>query len=124
MCTLAHEPADNRGAERAFTIASSPSEPLVRITTRVSSQSSSFKSALMGLAPGALIEAHGPYGTFLLHDDPRPAVFIAGGIGITPFRSILGDVFARGNRPDITLLYSSSTPHIAFRSFLDNLAIS
>ncbi|HEY1297500.1 MAG TPA: FAD-dependent oxidoreductase [Chloroflexota bacterium] len=124
LCTLPHEPADDRGTERAFTIASSPSERLVRITTRLSRESSTFKGALMGLAPGGVIEAGGPYGSFSLHAEPGPAVFIAGGIGITPFRSILGDLAASGDRRDITLLYSSSTPQIAFRAFLDNLAIS
>jgi ferredoxin-NADP reductase len=57
-----------------------------------------------------------------MRDDARPAVFIAGGIGITPFRSILGELFARGDRRPMTLLYSSSTPRIAFRPFFDDLA--
>jgi ferredoxin-NADP reductase len=122
MCDLPHADVDERGTERAFTVASAPSEPLLRLTTRFSQQSSSFKKALRELAPGSVIEADGPFGNFVYNDDGRPAVFIAGGIGITPFRSMLGDLESLGHRRSITLLYSNSTPDIAFRGFFDDLA--
>ena len=122
VCTLPHAGVDQRGTERAFTIASAPSEPLVRLTTRVADPSSSFKRALMHLTPGTIIEAEGPYGDFVFHDDEMPSVFIAGGIGITPFRSILAELASLGHRRQITVLYSSSTPQVGFRHFLDNLA--
>jgi len=124
VCTLPHGAADDRGIERAFTLASAPSDRLVQIATRLSPESSTFKSALMSLAPGAVLQASGPYGNFVLEPGSAPAVFIAGGIGITPFRSMLGDLAAARDRREVTLLYSSSTPHIAFRAFLDNLAAS
>jgi ferredoxin-NADP reductase len=122
MVTLPHMQVDDRGAERAFTIASSPAESLVRLTTRFSRDSSSFKRALMALTPGATLAADGPFGDFVVRDDDGPLVLIAGGIGITPFRSMLADQFASGRRHEITLLYSNSSPDFAFRPFLDALA--
>jgi ferredoxin-NADP reductase len=121
VLTLPHTDVDDRGIERAFTIASSPADRLVRITTRLNRESSSFKRALLRLAPGATLGASGPYGNFVLPDDDTPSVFIAGGIGITPFRSMLGDLLTSGNRRQITLLYSNATPDFAFRRFLNEL---
>ena len=119
--TLQHPDADNRGVTRSFTIASFPAEPTLRITTRLSTPPSTFKQALMRLAPGAVLEASGPYGRFVHAETDRPAVFIAGGIGITPFRSILGDLASRKIRARITLLYSNRTLDIPFRPFFDAL---
>jgi glycine betaine catabolism B len=122
LCTLRHADVDERGSERAFTIASAPVERLLRVTTRITQPSSSFKHALMHLVPGDTLEASGPYGNFVLQDDDRHTVLIAGGIGITPFRSMLGDLARTGARRMITLLYSNSTTEIAFRPFLDDLS--
>jgi ferredoxin-NADP reductase len=119
LFSLPHADPDQRGTERAFTIASAPSEPLLRLTTRLSAEPSSFKYALSGLARGAVLDASGPHGQFVFQRT-EPSVFIAGGIGITPFRAMLGDL-AR-SRPRITLLYSNSTPDIPFRTFLDGRA--
>ena len=74
------------------------------------------------LAEGAVIEAAGPYGQFVYPQHERPAVFIAGGIGITPFRSMLVDLASRQLDPDITLLYANSTPAIPFQRLFDDLA--
>ena len=119
--TLPHPDADNRGVARTFTIASFPAEPTIRIATRLSAPGSSFKHALASLKPGATVEASGPSGRFIYSETDRPALFIAGGIGITPFRSILGDLFARGVRSSVMLLYSNRTSEIPFRSFFDAL---
>jgi glycine betaine catabolism B len=119
--TLQHPDADSRGVVRSFTIASFPAEPTLRITTRLSTPPSTFKLALMGLEPGAVLEASGPYGRFVHTETDRPAVFIAGGIGITPFRSILGDLASRKVRAPITLLYANRTSDIPFRAFCDAL---
>jgi len=119
--TLPHANPDNRGVTRSFTIASFPAEPNIRVTTRLSEPSSSFKRALAHLEPGAVLETSGPFGRFVYSDTATPAVFIAGGIGITPFRSIIGDLAARKIRAKITLLYSNRTADIPFRSFLDGL---
>jgi glycine betaine catabolism B len=119
--TLPHPHADARGITRSFTLASYPAEPLLRLTTRLSTPPSTFKQALAGLEPGAGLEASGPFGRFVYAPTALPLVFIAGGIGITPFRSILGELASSRERPTITLLYSNRTADIPFRSFLDAL---
>jgi ferredoxin-NADP reductase len=120
--TLPHAHPDSRGSARTFTIASAPGEPLVQITTRLSTSPSTFKQALCSLSPGSVVEASSPGGQFVYTDAARPAVFIAGGIGITPFRAILSDL-AAGHLPyaATTLLYSSASSEIPFRAFLDSL---
>jgi len=124
MYTLPHGDADDRGTTRVFTVASAPSETLVRLTTRLADQPSSFKHALAELSPGALLEVSGPHGQLVYDGSEDASVFIAGGIGITPFRAMLADLAATGARPNITLLYSNSTPDIPFRAFLDGLAFA
>lgn len=120
--TLNHRDPDDRGITRFFTIASAPSESIIMLTARFSTPGSSFKRALTQLEQGAVMEAAGPYGHFLFSNYETPAVFIAGGIGITPFRSILVDLAARRLDPDITLLYANSTPEIPFRQLFDDLS--
>jgi ferredoxin-NADP reductase len=120
---LPHLEADNRGTERWFTIASAPSEGEIHITTRINAErSSSFKTALLGLQPGDEVEADGPEGSFVLQDPSRNYIFIAGGIGITPFRSILVESATNGQKLNVRLLYPNRTEEIAFRSELDKLA--
>jgi ferredoxin-NADP reductase len=120
--TLPHHEPDERGVSRFFTSASAPSERFVMLTTRFSTPGSSFKRALSRLEQGAVVVADGPSGRFVYSDHERPAVFVAGGIGITPFRSMLVDVASRQLDPDITLLYANSTPDIPFRHLFDDLA--
>jgi ferredoxin-NADP reductase len=118
---LPHVAPDHRGISRSFSIASSPREPLIRLTTRLSSPGSSFKRALAKLQPGAVLDASGPFGDFVYADDGRAPVFIAGGIGITPIRSILDDLACRTPRISATLLYSNASHAIPFRTELDAL---
>jgi ferredoxin-NADP reductase len=120
--TLPHPHPDARGAARSFTIASAPSEPHLRLTTRFSTSPSTFKQALSSMALGTVVEASGPHGQFVYSASDVPVVLIAGGIGITPFRSILGDLVARGPRARVTLLYSNASTQIPFRAFFDGLA--
>jgi ferredoxin-NADP reductase len=120
--TLDHPEPDNRGVSRFFTIASAPSEGFVMLATRFGTPGSSFKRALRKLEVGAVIEAAGPYGRFTYADREMPAVFVAGGIGITPFRSMLLDLVSRPDGADITVLYGNRTPDIPFRRLLDDLA--
>jgi ferredoxin-NADP reductase len=119
---LPHEPADDRGAERWFTISSAPFEGRPHITTRHAEKSSSFKAALFALEPGAQIEADGPEGDFTLGDGERDFVFIAGGIGITPFRSILAELAHRGEPIQGTLLYANRDAQFVFKDELDAIA--
>jgi ferredoxin-NADP reductase len=120
--TLPHPDADNRGITRSFTIASFPAEPTIRITTRLITPSSSFKHALARLEPGSALQLSGPFGRFVYTETHQPAVFIAGGIGITPFRSIIGDLASRKIHSSIVLLYSNRTSDIPFQAFFDALA--
>ncbi|MBI2003572.1 MAG: FAD-dependent oxidoreductase [Parcubacteria group bacterium] len=85
-----------------FSIASSPKEKELMITTRM--RPSAFKNSLKKLKVGDQIKVDGPFGQFVLHKNKGvPAVLLAGGIGITPFRSMIK------NFPDrkIILLYSN-----------------
>ncbi|OGL78165.1 hypothetical protein A3J43_01785 [Candidatus Uhrbacteria bacterium RIFCSPHIGHO2_12_FULL_54_23] len=109
--TLPHGGADTRGIRRYFTIASSPTERDIKLGVRVSDKPSSFKKALIQLAPGAALTACHCAGDFVLPNDVgRKLGFIAGGIGITPFRSMLKYLLDMQQKRDIALLYASATP--------------
>jgi ferredoxin-NADP reductase len=113
--------SDAAGPLRSFSIASAPHEHEIMIATRM--RGSAFKRTLARLPMGARLEMEGPYGVLVLEDDGRPAVFVAGGIGITPFRSILYDAAHRAIRRKITLIYGNRAPEgAAFLSELDALA--
>lgn len=87
--TLPHTQPDNRGTKRWFTLSSSPHEQLISITTRIVPDSSSFKQKLALLKHGESLTISEPMGDFVLPKDASiPLVFVAGGIGITPFLSI------------------------------------
>jgi ferredoxin-NADP reductase len=103
--SLPHPDTDDRGIARYFTIASVPFEGHVMLTTRFASErSSSFKRALRQLPVGAGVEVSEPDGDFVIGDPADQHVFIAGGIGITPFRAILLDSDHRGLPINATLL--------------------
>jgi ferredoxin-NADP reductase len=119
---LPHDQPDDRGIERYFSISSAPFEGRVRLTTRFAKKGSSFKKALDGLPIGSQIETDLPEGDFCVDRVEKPLVFIAGGIGITPFRSILLDLEKRGELLNIQLLYANSVEDVPFRTELDALA--
>jgi ferredoxin-NADP reductase len=109
--------SDEKGRIRTFSIASAPHERELLVATRIGE--STFKRALKGLGDGAKLEIEGPYGD--LHADAeRPAVFLAGGIGITPFRSMILDAVERGLRNRLVLFYSNRVPESA--AFLAELS--
>lgn len=117
--TLVDPPeTDAEGNTRAFSLVSIPSEPELSITTRL--RDTAFKRVLQGLEEGAPLACDGPFGSFMLHEKPeRSAVFLSGGIGITPFYSIIRDALTRGLPHKITLFYSNRRPEDA--AFLDEL---
>jgi ferredoxin-NADP reductase len=78
---------DPKGPRRTFTIASAPEEPVLIFATRLSE--SGYKKTLKELKPGTRCEYLGPNGTFVYDAEIPAAAYIAGGIGITPFRSML-----------------------------------
>lgn len=79
---------DDEGNTRGFTFASAPFEPTLMSTTRL--RDTAFKRVLKNMPIGTEVELDAPYGSFTLHNNiQRPAVFLTGGIGITPVRSIV-----------------------------------
>jgi ferredoxin-NADP reductase len=101
---------DAGGNRRTFSIASPPHDTAdLRVATRMTG--SAMKRSLAEVSLGTPVELLGPAGSFTLHQDASvPAVFIAGGIGITPFRSIVHDAVRRRLPHRITLIYSNRTP--------------
>lgn len=122
--TLPHSPADDRGDERWFTISSAPHEQDIQITTRIfGDQASSFKHHLATLQPGQTIEADEPEGDFVINDEDNHYIFIAGGIGITPFRSIISSLHHDGKAINVDLLYANrDDQHIVFKDELEDIA--
>lgn len=119
---LHHEPTDDRGSDRWFTISSAPSEGRVMITTRFDTKrSSSFKHKLKTLAVGKSIEISDIQGDgdFIVEKPSEKLVFIAGGIGVTPFRSILKEADNSSEKLDVLLLYSNRDKHIPYKTELD-----
>jgi ferredoxin-NADP reductase len=109
---------DALGNARAFSIASAPHEDGLMFATRL--RDSAFKRTLAAMTAGTVVRIDGPFGDLVLHNDPqRPAVLLAGGIGITPFQSIALRA-AREKLPHpIFLFYSKRRPTDA--SFLEEL---
>ena len=103
---------DAEGNTRAFSINSAPDEPDLAITTRL--RDTAFKRSLQSMPLGTLFEGHGPFGNLTLHNDTRrPAVLLAGGIGITPFRSIARWAAHAGTTHRILLFYANRRPEDA-----------
>src|ERR1700693_5272360 len=118
---LNHSNPDDRGVERFFSIASAPHEKQVMLTTHFASKSSSFKKALKNLGPGDAIEAHDLAGDFVVDDSEKTFVFIAGGIGITPFRAILLDLDYKKKPLNVQLLYANRDNDFPYRKELEAL---
>lgn len=109
---------DAEGNVRGFSLASSPDEETLLVATRM--RDTAFKRILGAALPEAEVRVEGPFGDFRLHHDAtRPAVMLAGGIGITPFRSMILDATHRKLRHQIFLFYFNRRPEDA--PFLDEL---
>ena len=117
---LPHENADDRGTDRYFTVASAPYEKFIQITTRFAEQSSSFKRALKQLPIGGEIQVDNePEGEFVIKDFSRNYIFVVGGIGITPIRSILAEADHNGDHIKAHVLYGTDDDPILFKDDLD-----
>ena len=115
---LRHENPDSEGTKRWFTNSAAPFENIMQITTRVSN--STFKQALAKLEPGDNLQLlEEPEGDFVWQDTHLPVVFVAGGIGITPFRSILKQRAHDGLPLNATLIYGGRTSDLPFKDELE-----
>ncbi|HSH55471.1 MAG TPA: FAD-dependent oxidoreductase, partial [Candidatus Limnocylindrales bacterium] len=110
--TVPHKHPDSRGNRRYFTITSSPTEQEIKLGVRIGpARSSSFKQTLLAMQPGSVVWAAQLGGEFTLpKDQHKKIVCIAGGIGITPFRSMAQHLIDTGAHRNITLFYASATP--------------
>lgn len=108
--TLMNPPeTDEKGNIRAFSLVNAPFEKDLVTATRM--RNSAFKRVLKEIREGSVVKFDGPHGDFTLHKtETTPAVFIIGGIGITPVRSIIAQATHDQLSQDITLLYSNKTP--------------
>ena len=111
--------AEKNDREHWFTISSAPFEAKFAITTRLSG--SKFKSALDALKPGDLIDVDTREGDFTWQDTDQAKVFIAGGIGITPFHSIIKQRHHDGQTIDVHLLYAGRDEDFVFRRELEEI---
>lgn len=131
--TLDLKHTDERGERRHFSINNSPNEKgIITITTRLSD--SGFKKTLNELQVGDAVELGPIAGAFVLPEnkskplvftgEARKLVFIAGGIGITPFMSMLRYLKEEGNPYNITLIYSNrNQASTAFLEEVKNLGL-
>jgi len=121
LFSIAHKSVKN--GTKPFSLASVPAENVVAVTTRIGDSPSAYKQAMLGLEPGMTVKMGGPVGGFGLQDG-RPSLLIAGGIGITPCRSILKQIASEGNsgKQDLTLLYMDSDRRYIYKDELDEIA--
>jgi ferredoxin-NADP reductase len=104
--------ADATNARHAFSLVSAAFEPRITVATRM--RDSAFKRALKALPVGSPVAIDGPFGSLTLHKDrARPAVLIAGGIGITPFMSIVRQAGHDALAHRLLLIYSNRRPEDA-----------
>lgn len=122
--TLDHKNPDARGVRRYFTIASSPTENEIRLGMKFYNDSSSFKKALLAMENGQTVSAGQLAGDFVLPKNAKEKLaFIAGGIGITPFRSMIKYMLDKDEFRDVVLFYSAKTaPELIYRDLLKKAA--
>jgi ferredoxin-NADP reductase len=108
--TLPVAKTDRRGNRRYFTISAAPTEENLMFTVKEPSPRSSFKTGLDGLKEGDKILAYQLEGSFTLpKESSQKLAFLAGGIGVTPFRSIIKYLLDTNQKRDITMLYSANS---------------
>jgi len=120
--TLGHDNADDRGNRRYFTIASSPTEEEIHLGVKFYEDASSFKRKLFALDPGDMLAVGSLAGDFTMTKNKKEKlVFIAGGIGVTPFRSMVKYLMDINEKRDIVFLYSNPTlADIAYKDVFED----
>ena len=112
---------DSRGNRRYFTIASSPTEKDIIMGVKFYDPSSSFKKTLLKMQPGDQMVAGQLAGDFTLpKNSSQKLAFIAGGIGITPFRSMVKYLIDQNEKRDITMFFANKSPNdVIYKELLD-----
>lgn len=118
--TLPDVKLDSRGNRRTFTIASAPSDKLIKIGVKFNDPSSKFKEKLITLKVGDEIIGNHIAGDFILpKNKSTPIVFVAGGIGITPFISMIGEMLEKKEKYTTDLYYFvSERSEVAYTDIL------
>lgn len=108
--TIPHDSPDSRGTKRWFTLSSSPTDEMLSVTTRFAkSGGSTFKDKLRQIKPGTKLHMASPMGDFVLPKDQTiPLLFVAGGIGCTPFHSIVKFLQDTKSERDIKMIYGAN----------------
>lgn len=120
--TLPHKKPDARGLRRYFTIASSPTEQEIKLGVKIQKdKSSTFKKTLADLDNKAVLAASQLAGDFTMPEDTqKKLVFIAGGIGVTPFRSMIQYLMDKKEKRDIVFLYTvPEVKELAYRDMFE-----
>jgi glycine betaine catabolism B len=112
---------DDRGNRRAFTIASAPSEKHLRLGVKFYPEPSAFKKSLLAMKPGDVIYGSQLAGSFVLpKSHTEKLAFIAGGIGVTPFRSMIQHMVDEQQKRSVVLLYGNNKANeIAYADVFD-----
>jgi len=121
LTLLDNAKTDLQGSTRSLSIANAPHEKDLMVAMR--NRDTGFKRAIHALPIGSAVLFQGPFGNFTLHrDTARPAVLLAGGIGITPFRSMLWQAATMRSPHQIFLFYANRRPQeVAFLEELRDL---
>jgi glycine betaine catabolism B len=107
--TIPHTNADSRGNRRYFTLASSPTEKDVRIGVKFYHNGSSYKKAMLAMDGHSQVVAADLGGDFTLpKDHTQKLAFIAGGIGVTPYRSMIKYLTDTNSAQPVTMIYSAN----------------
>jgi ferredoxin-NADP reductase len=118
LALIGARPDGSDGLTHTFSIASSPFAEEIVVATRM--RDTAFKRALSILPIGAEVRIKGPMGSFTLHKNvSRPALFLAGGIGIAPFLSMLSYAARNKLHPTISLFYANR--YLEDAAFMDTL---
>jgi ferredoxin-NADP reductase len=119
--TLSHKDTDDRGNRRYFTIASSPTESTLRLGVKFSLKGSSYKYAMQHINGNKIIVGAQLAGDFILPEDPnKKVVLISGGIGVTPYRSMLKYLVDIKQSRSIVQFFSNKTPkEIIYKDVFD-----
>ncbi len=109
--SMPHSKQDSRGMRRVFSFASAPDESTLRFTTKLPpGRSSSYKQAFTKIPVDTVLRGSYIGGNFVLpKDTSKPLIFVAGGIGITPFRSMLAHMLATKDTRKVTVFYFART---------------